>query len=178
MKDTLSAILLAGLAAGALDILYAFIVYGPLSYGLSPIEVLQSVAAGWVGRETSRAGGLETAFIGLATHFAIATFMAAVFVLAASSARTLTRNAILWGVVYGLGLYVVMNYVVVPLSSAGASGHFPADFAEALQRLQHSFSKLKTDPTYPWMIWGTLFTHTILVGVPIALIARRFSSRD
>lgn len=175
MKNILNAILLGGFAAGALDIIYAFIVYGPLSYGLAPMEVLQSVAGGWMGREASRAGGLGTAFIGLGTHFLIATMMAAVFVIAASRLRMLTRNAIVWGLLYGLGLYVAMNHIVVPLSSAGAGGHFPADLSEALQRLQTSLSKLKNDPNYPWMIWGTLFTHTMLVGLPIALIAKRFA---
>ena len=173
VKNILSAILLGGLVAGVLDIVYAFAVYGPLSYGLSPIEVLQSVAAGWMGREASRAGGLETAFVGLGTHFFIATLMAAAFVLMASRFRPLTRNALMWGLLYGFLLYTVMNYVVVPLSSAGAGGHFPIDLAEASQRLLRSFSKLNTDATYPWMIWGTLFTHTALVGLPIALIAKR-----
>ena len=54
-------ILLGGLIAGALDIVYAFVVYGPLSYGVSPRAVLQSVAAGWIGRDASRAGGWSTA---------------------------------------------------------------------------------------------------------------------
>lgn len=178
MNKFLTAILLGGLAAGVLDILYAFIVYGPLSYGLTPVEVLQSVAAGWMGREASRAGGVGTAMIGLVTHFMVATLMAAVFVAAASRVKALTRQAVFWGLAYGLVLYVAMNYVVVPLSSAGAGGHFPADLTEAAERLQRSFSKLKNDPDRPWMIWGTLFTHTVLVGLPIALIAKRFSPQQ
>jgi hypothetical protein len=28
------------------------------------------------------------------------------------------------------------------------------------------------------MLWGTIFTHTVLVGIPIALIARRFGSQQ
>jgi len=48
-----TAILVGGLIAGALDISYAFIVYGPLSYRLSPVEVLQSVASGWVGNDVA-----------------------------------------------------------------------------------------------------------------------------
>jgi hypothetical protein len=178
MARILIAILLGGLVAGALDIIYAFIVYGPLSYGLTPVQVLQSVAAGLVGRAASRAGGMDTALLGLAAHFAIATIMAAVFVLAASRIGALTRKAILWGFLFGLVLYVVMNYIVVPLSAAGAGGHFPADLADAGERLQRSFSRIKADDTYPWMIWGTLLTHTFLVGVPIALIARRFTSQQ
>lgn len=172
------AIVLGGLVAGALDIVYAFIVYGPLSYGVTPMQVLQSVAAGWIGREVARDGGMGTALLGLGTHFMIATIMAAVFVFAASAFSALSKRPVLWGFVYGLVLYVLMNYVVVPLSAAGAGGHFPSDLAEVLERLAKSFSALKTDDAYPWMIWGTLFTHTVLVAIPISLINARFAPQQ
>jgi uncharacterized membrane protein YagU involved in acid resistance len=171
-------ILLGGLAAGALDIIYAFVVYGPLSYGLTPQQVFQSVAAGWIGREASRAGGMETALLGLGTHFLIATLMAAVYVLAAQSFKALTKGAILWGFVYGLILYVAMNYVVVPLSAA-ATGEFASSLAEVSSRLQSSFSEIRGGAdAYPWMLWGTILTHTVLVGVPIALTAKRFAPQS
>jgi uncharacterized membrane protein YagU involved in acid resistance len=171
-------ILLGGLAAGVLDIVYAFVVYGPLSYGVSPQQVLQSVAAGWIGREASRAGGWDTALLGLGSHFLIATLMAAVYVLAAQGMKMLTTRAILWGLLYGLVLYVAMNYVVVPLSAAGANGHMAASLGEATARLQESFSQIRPryDANYPWMLAGTIFTHTVLVGLPIALIAKRFAT--
>lgn len=170
-------ILLGGLAAGALDIVYAFVVYGPLSYGVTPQQVLQSVAAGWIGREASRAGGWDTALLGLGSHFLIATLMAAVYVLAAQGMKALTQRAILWGLLYGLVLYVAMNYVVVPLSAARANGHIAASFGEVTARLQDSFSMIRPryDADYPWMLAGTIFTHTVLVGLPIALIAKRFA---
>lgn len=171
-------ILLGGFAAGALDIIYAFIVYGPLSYGLTPERVLQSVAAGWIGREASRAGGMETAALGAGSHFLIATLMAAVYVLAAQSFRALTKNAIVWGLVYGALLYVAMNYVVVPLSAA-ATGEFASSLSNALSRLQTSFSEIRGGAdAYPWMLWGTVLTHTVLVGVPIALIAKSFAPQS
>jgi hypothetical protein len=168
------AILPGGFLAGAFDILYAFAVYGPLSYGVTPEQVLQSVAAGWIGREASRAGGMGTAALGLATHFMLAAVMAAIYVLAATRVAALTKSALLWGFVYGLILYVAMNYVVVPLSAA-AAGHF-ATASEVGPRLQDSFSKVRGGggADYPWLIWGTLFTHTVLVGIPIALCAKRF----
>lgn len=168
------AIVFGALAAGTLDILYAFIVFGPLSYGLSPEQVLQSVAAGWVGREVARTGGMETAMLGLGTHFMIATIMAAVYVLAAARIAALTKHALLWGLVYGLVLYVAMNYIVVPLS-ASAAGRF-AGASEILSRLQGSFSEVRGGggEAYPWMIWGNILTHTVLVGLPISLMARRF----
>ena len=169
------AILLGGLAAGALDILYAFIAYGPLTYGVAPERVLHSVAAGWIGRDASRAGGMETALLGLGLHFLIATLMAAAYVLAATRISALTGQAVLCGLVYGLLLYVMMNYIVVPLSAAGANGHF-ATLEEIGPRLQRAFSEVQGGGGggHPWLLAGTIFAHTVLVGLPIALIAKRF----
>lgn len=173
-------ILLGGLIAGALDIVYAFVVYGPLSYGLTPEQVLQSVASGWIGRDASRAGGMDTALLGLGSHFLIATLMAAVYVFAAQSFSVLTQKAVLWGFIYGLILYVAMNYVVAPLSAAGGDGHFAVSLGEIGSRLQDSFSDIRPrwDANYPWMIPGTILTHTVLVGIPIALAAKRFAPQS
>jgi len=145
--------LIGGLIAGALDILYAFIHYG-IAFGLSPERICQSVAAGLLGKEASRAGGFETAALGLGLHFMMAIMMAGFFVVAASRISSLTRHAWIAGPVYGLGLYFVMNYIVVPLSNAGHSG-----------------------PPQGQVLVGALFTHTLLVGLPIALIAKRHANR-
>jgi uncharacterized membrane protein YagU involved in acid resistance len=173
--NKLIAILVGGLVAGALDILYAFIVYGPLSYGVTPMQVLQSVAAGLIGRDAARAGEWNTALLGLGLHFLIAIIMAAVFVMLASMFRFLTKQAVIWGLIYGLILYVAMNYVVVPLSAAGANQVFASNFAEASARLQDAFSEVRGGggEQYPWLLWGTILTHTVLVGLPIALAAKR-----
>ena len=167
-----SAIWKGGLVAGALDILYAFTVYALPPFRLTPIQVLQSVAGGWVGRDDSMAGGLPTAALGLVTHFGIATCMAAVFVLAARRWPALIARPVLWGLVYGVGLYVAMNYVVAPLSAAHPSGQFANGMAEMLARLCGAFSTLRPKNNVPLLI-GTIFTHTMLVGLPIAWIARR-----
>ena len=168
---TLAAIAGGGIA-GVLDILYAFVVYGPLTFGLSPMQVLQSVAAGWIGRDAARAGGWTTASIGLATHFMIATVMAAVFVLAASRFKLLTANAVVAGLAYGLVLYVVMNYVVLALAATHPSHQFAATLTEAVERLRQAFSE--PSPRDPWLLAGTILTHTAFVGLPIALVARHF----
>lgn len=181
MKNGLAATLLGGLAAGALDILYAFLVYGPLapSLGLpsssTPVEILQSVAGGWIGREASSGGGMDTALLGLGTHFMIATIMAAAFVFAASRFHALSRNAVLWGLIYGLILFFVMNYVVVPLSAA-ATGAF-ATAADAGDRISRAITRA-LEFKRPLLLAGTVFTHTVLVGLPIALINKRFAGAD
>ncbi|MFD1610645.1 hypothetical protein ACFSCW_02385 [Sphingomonas tabacisoli] len=175
--STKSAIVKGGLAGGTLDILYAFIVYGMAPFNLTPENVLQSVAAGWVGRENSMAGGALTALLGLATHFGIATCMAAVFVAAARRWPTLIAHPVIGGLLYGFGLYVAMNYVVAPLSAAHTSGHFAGSFGEIAARLCESFSAIRPKNNMPLLI-GTLFTHMALVGLPIALIARRELARQ
>ena len=172
MSRAEKAIVTGGLIAATLDIIYAFAVYGPLSYGLSPEQVLQSVAAGWLGRDMARAGGWQTAAFGAATHIVIALTMAATYVFAARRVGTLTAKPIVAGIGYGLVLYVVMNYMIVPLSAAHKSQHFPFSLTEALERLGLAFKTLRPDD--PMILFGTIFTHTIFVGVPIAWAAKRF----
>ena len=167
----LKAVLIGGVVAGALDITYAFVVYGPLSYQMSPVQILHSVAAGWVGHDAADAGGAMMAVLGLATHFMMALTMAAVFVFGAQRLPALKRNPVMWGLIYGVGLYVVMTYVVVPLSAAHPSQHFATSLQEVISRLQVSFSSVR--PKDPWQLLGTLFTHTVFVGLPISLVNRR-----
>jgi uncharacterized membrane protein YagU involved in acid resistance len=167
----LKTILVGGLIAGALDIAYAFIVYGPLSYQMSPVAVLHSVASGWLGSAAANAGGTLTALLGLATHFMIATVMAAVFVLAAAQWSTLKRHPVLWGLLYGFGLYVIMSYIVTPLSAAHRSQHFAANAQEMMSRLQVSFGSIR--PKDRWQLLGTLFTHMVFVGLAISMVNSR-----
>lgn len=170
------AIVLGGLAAGALDIVYAFVVYGPLAPALglpassTPVKVLQSVYGGWVGREASSEGGTATAGLGVLTHFGIAMAMAAFYVV--TLGRRGASNPILWGFLYGIVLFLVMNYVVVPLSAA-ADGHFAASVSDATQRIGSTVERTLQFKR-PLLLAGTIFTHTVLVGLPIALIAKRF----
>jgi len=146
---TLSSILLGGLVAGAFDITYAMVI-SYLRRGVSPVRVLQSVASGWLG-PASFEGGMSSAALGLASHFFIALTAAAVYVLASRYLPILVRQPVLCGAVYGLGIYVVMNYVVIPLSRVPPRPGPPA-----------------------FIVWGTgLLVHMFLIGVPIALAARR-----
>ena len=97
----------------------------------------------------------EKALLGLALHFFIAIIMAAVFVFAASRIAFLTRFAWVTGPLFGLVLYAAMQYVVLPLSAAGGGSHPEGQF-----------------------FWGALAAHTLLVGLPIALVARRVAPQS
>ena len=60
--------------------------------------------------------------------------------------------------------------------AAHSTGHFAASAAEAVDRLREAFGALR--PKDPWQLAGTIFTHTVFVGVPIALAAKRFLNQD
>ena len=109
-----AAILTGGLVAGAVDLLAATIIYH------APLPVIcKSVAGGLLGAKASQAGGTPNALIGAACHFAIMTTIAAIYVLASRRLPILVKQPLIFAPLYGAAMYIVMNYVVVPLSAIG-----------------------------------------------------------
>src|ERR1700685_1554108 len=98
------------LIAGTLDICDALIFYG--LRGVSPERLLQNIASGLLGAAAFH-GGVATALMGLAIHYAITLCWAMLF-LAATRFAIVTRHAIVSGLVYGAIIYFVMNFVVLP----------------------------------------------------------------
>lgn len=105
------------LAVGILDIADAFGFFWFRS-GVRPMRILQSIAAGLLGREAAVAGGHATAMLGLGLHFFIAFMIVLTYHLASRRVRALTAHPVVFGVPYGLAVYVVMNFIVLPLSAA------------------------------------------------------------
>jgi hypothetical protein len=106
---------------GAIDITFACIVWAVLR-DATPIRVGQAVASGLLGREAALAGGVPVGLFGLFLHFVMALIMAAAYYAAATRIPLLVRRAVPCGIVYGLGLYGVMNFIVLPLSAIGQRG--------------------------------------------------------
>ncbi|HSP63651.1 MAG TPA: hypothetical protein VLQ90_11760 [Pyrinomonadaceae bacterium] len=149
------AILLGGLIAGALDITYAC-VFSYIRRGTKPITVLQSVASGALGR-SALAGGAKTAALGLLFHFLIALILATVYYFASRVLRFMVTQAVICGILYGVGVYLFMNCVVLRLSAIHAT-------------------------IYPWsypksQLIGGLLIHMFGMGLPIALTVR-WGSRE
>ena len=145
----LQTILFGGLLAGALDLTAAFVSNG--LRGGSPVRVMQSIASGLVGAE-SFTGGAATAIFGGLVHFIIAFVWTIIFYLASRRIKFLTAQPVVSGVLYGIAVYIFMHYLVVPLSAAPF-------------KMRHTPDAIAID----------VFIHIFCVGLPIALVVRRFS---
>jgi hypothetical protein len=139
------AILLGGVVAGVLDISDAVVF--TWFRGGSAARMLQGIASGLLGPGSFQ-GGPATAILGLALHFVIATGAAAVFVLASLRAPALLERPFVWGPIYGLIVYSVMRFIILPLS---------------LVRMQPFAFNIG--------FANLIFAHIFLVGIPIALVA-------
>jgi len=147
MKKPSAYVLLGGLVAGSFDITYAC-TFWYLKRGVLPSRVFQSVASGLLG-DASFTGGWRTAALGLALHYFIATSMAVTYYLFARRWSDLWEKPFVYGPMYGVLLYGIMNYIVVPLSAA--------------------------NPGSRNLLWVLLSiaVHALLIGTPCALFARR-----
>jgi len=143
----IKAFVFGGVTVGSLDILDAFIFFG-LRNRVPPSRILQSIAAGLLGRASFQ-GGFATAALGLILHFIIAFGIVGTYFVVARAVPALTRRPFLTGPLYGLVAYGVMNYIVIPLSAAASGGV----------------------PPVPVLLNGLLI-HAFGVGLPAALFAR------
>jgi len=141
-------VLIGGLVVGTLDITYAC-VFWALKAGVPPQRIFQSVAKGVLGAAAFTSGAASAA-LGLFLHYFIATTMSIVYYLVARRWTALVDRPLLFGAAYGLVLYAVMSYIVVPLSAARGGGSGGT-------------------------LWVALsiIVHALLIGVPIALFARK-----
>ena len=143
----------SGLAGGALDLLFAFVFYG--LRGASPALILRSIASGLLGPDAFSVGSWVLP-LGAALHFFIAVCAAFVYYLASRPFGVLLRRPAPCGAAFGIGMYLFMHQVVLPLS-----------------RVHHRAMPLSA-------IVGELGSHIFLFGIVIALgVARavRFADR-
>jgi hypothetical protein len=148
MRSNVLATLVGGLTAGALDLTYAIVFSG--LHAVPALRILQSVASGLLGASAYE-GGLRTAALGTLLHFLIALAAAATYVVASGRVGWLRERPLIAGMAFGLAMYVVMTFAVLPLS---AYPH-PLRFT-------------------PLLVTANVLAHMFLFGVPVAFAARRF----
>jgi hypothetical protein len=110
------------------------------------------IAAGLLGRGVIANGGAGIYVLGILLHFFIAISAAAVFYFASRKLEFMTTHWIVSGLFFGIGLNLVMTLIVLPLSALHASA--PIARRDLIQGL---------------------LIHMLIIGLPIAFFARRYS---
>lgn len=148
MRPITRAIVTGTAMSGSLDLLSAF-AFSAVK-GVGPLRVLQGVAAGPFGDPVLQRASVPIALAGLIVHYALMTVMVTVFTIAASLLPAFRRRPLLSGVLYGLALYLVMYWFVLPL-------RWPELFPR----------------TGAWDVGNALFSHLICVGLPMGWVVER-----
>jgi len=151
MKPFTKTVLLTGLLVGTTDIIAAYISTWIRS-GTFPSKLLHYIAGGLLGLETSMAGGVAIALLGLGIHYFIAMTWTVLYFMAAPRLRLTSINPYIVGFFYAVFVASMMNYVVLPLT--------------ALPQSTPSFNLV------PSLIgWTTL---SVVLGIPIAVSTYRY----
>lgn len=139
------AILAGGLIAGTIDIGAASLIFRK-----GPLVILCNIAGGLVGESAAHAGGPRMALLGLLLQWEMSLLIAAIYCIASLYLLQLLAKPVLWGLAYGVAIFFVMNYVVVPLS--------------AISRV----------PQFSALLFALNMAAMLLFGVIVALAASRF----
>ena len=116
MKHLALTTLKAGLIVGSLDIIAACIQFFCKTQK-NPIVVLNFIASGVFGKDAFT-GGTKMAVFGLIFHYLIAIGFTLLFFILYPKIKLLIKNKLLLGVLYGLFIWIIMQFLIVPLSQA------------------------------------------------------------
>ncbi len=145
-KKITKTIFWAGLLVGTLDI--AAVVIQTLIHGGDPLNMLRFIASGVFGASAFE-GGILMALLGLFFHYIIAFCWTILFFLIYPTIKIYLKNSITVAICYGIFVWLIMNFLVLPLSQIQA---FPFNFGRAL------------------LAAGILI---VAIGLPLSLIAKR-----
>lgn len=133
-------IIVGGAIAGLLDMTSAYITFGRFM----PL----GIAGGLIGA-AARHPAAGPYILGLFIHYLIAFSAAAVYCLASRKLIFLREHFFVCGVFYGIGVFLFMQLIVLPLSAYHAMGPY----------------------TYRGLMEG-LLAHIFLIGLPISTSLR------
>jgi hypothetical protein len=147
-NSLLRTIVLGGMCIFIIQFIHQWVV-ATLLQGNPFALVWQYIASGALGTAAFEAG-VATVLLGLLFHLIISFIIAGVFILSADRIPLLRRYAMAGALLYGFGVFIVMNLIVVPLSAAPP---VPA-------------------PTTPWLIEAVV-EHILGVGLPLGILVWR-----
>ncbi len=140
----------SGLIIGCLDAVAASL-QAYMMRGATPDKVFTFVASGAFGQRAYEGGSLMT-LIGLAFHFIVAISWTFIFYTAYPKLTILRSNKIVAGIAFGIFIWLVMNFVVIPLSLIGLR---PFNTTSAIIQI---------------------FIHLLVIGVPISYFTNKYYS--
>lgn len=111
-----------GLIAGVLDI-SENIVYNHFR-GATPKMIFQYIASGLIGMSSFQMGS-KSVVLGVAIHFSIALTWTAIFYLASRRIAVMRERPVISGLSFGVVVYLVMTYLVLPLTHVPPPRHPP-----------------------------------------------------
>jgi uncharacterized membrane protein YagU involved in acid resistance len=158
LKPGWAALVAAGLSCGVLDIAAAF-AHAWSANGMPPGRVLQAVASGLMGADAFK-GGAGMMALGLALHFLISFFWAAIFWALSWRFGILRQQAVISGLFFGAFVYIAMTYAVLPLAAEARALYIPS-----------------TKPFVPRWGWAQFGIHLIFVGLAISLAVKHWSPK-
>lgn len=155
MPAALRAILIAAFLAGVLDYAFVVVFYGSAgtgAYGQVFINTAKGIAGGLLGTKKVASGGNEMVGLGLALHFLIALGAAVAFYALSRAWRFLVHHWVIGGAIFGVGVWLFMQLVVLRYLSTNPPKSFPPAG------------------------WEPVFAaHVLCVGWPVAWATRRFA---
>jgi hypothetical protein len=84
----------------------------------NPERVFQSVAFGILGPDTFKLG-TRSFLLGLLVHFTVALGASIVFYTMSRALPFLIEQALVSGVLFGIGVHLIMQFIVIPMSLIG-----------------------------------------------------------
>ena len=140
---------IGGLIIGLLHVIIQIGIFFSLIGKTSFFTDLQFITSGAIGN-AAYAGGFVTALLGLILEILMCIIIAGVFIVSANRIPLLRRYVIPGSLLYGIGVFIVMNFIVLPHSAAPP---LPA-------------------PTMSQLI-EVVLEHILIIGLPLGLLVQR-----
>ncbi|MGH8201071.1 MAG: hypothetical protein ACREVO_12060 [Steroidobacteraceae bacterium] len=113
----LRAVLIGGLVAGTIDIEAAALINH-----VSPVLIAHYIATGALGK-SALSGGAAAAYLGVVLQWGMSVIIAAIYWFVTAAMPRLRAQWWLGGLLAGVVIYLVMNFLVMPFSAAPVTLH-------------------------------------------------------
>jgi hypothetical protein len=147
-RTAIQAALIGGLLAGAIDIGAACVIFHA-----PPGPVLKSIAAGIVGHDAAKAGGMDIVLLGAFLQAFISVVAAGIYAFASIRLPMLVNQWLICGILFGGACDLFLMQIVGPLAG------------------------LHMSPVGSYYWWANLIANMLTFGPPIAFVSQRFARR-